>query len=129
MKINNFSVVIASISLPILREVVKIFTSGLFSCSYNKNILLDINLQTYSLLFCPSVFSHFFVIFSSFLSIFSLAIVFILLDDRRTSLLMIILSFFFLFMDILTFFYGRISYLFLLPFLPFMFSTFMKVEK
>jgi len=128
MRVSSLSVAIASISLPLVREVVKIFTSGLFSCSYNKNILLDSSLQTYSLLLCPSTISHFFVVFLSSLSTISLSMIFLLLDDRRISLLMLIFSFFLLFIDILTFFYGRISYLFLLPFLPFMFSTFMIVK-
>ena len=128
MKVSSLSVVIVSISLPLVKEAVKIFTSGIFSCSYNKTILLDSSLQTYSLLLCPSTISHFFVVFLSFISTISLSMIFLLLDDRRISLLMLIFAFFLLFIDILTFFYGRISYLFLLPFLPFMFSTFMIVK-
>jgi hypothetical protein len=57
---------------------------------------------------------------------FSVSFAFLLLGDRRMSSLLLILSFFFLFTDILLFFYRKISYIFLLPFLPFMLSTFMK---
>jgi hypothetical protein len=126
MKVNNLAVVISSLSLPLIKEAVKVFSSSIFSCSYNKNIILDASLQTYSLLMCPSSISYFFVVFLSFLAMFSVSIAFLLLEDRRMSSLMLILSFFFLFTDILLFFYGKISYLFLLPFLPFMLSTFMK---
>ena len=126
MKLNNLSVVIASLSFPLIKEAVKVFSSSIFSCSYNKNIILDASLQTYSLLMCSSPLSYFCVVFLSFLAMFSVSIVFLLLEDRRMSSLMLILSFFFLFTDILLFFYGRISYVFLLPFLPLMLSTFMK---
>jgi hypothetical protein len=126
MKVNNLSVVVASLSFPLIKEAVKVFSSSIFSCSYNKNIILDASLQTYSLLICTSPLSYFFVVFLSFLAMFSVSITFLLLEDRRMSSLMLILSFFFLFTDILLFFYGRISYVFLLPFLPLMLSTFMK---
>jgi hypothetical protein len=126
MKVNNLAVVIASLSFPLIKEAVKVFSSNIFSCSYTKNIILDAHLQTYSLLMCSSSISYFCVVFLSFIAMFSVSITFLLLEDRRMSSLMLILSFFFLFTDILLFFYGKISYVFLLPFLPFMLSTFMK---
>jgi hypothetical protein len=128
MKINNLAVVIASLSLPLIKEATKVFASNIFACFYNKNIILDANLQTYSLLMCASPLSYFFVVILSFLAMLGISIVFLLLEDRRISSLMLMLSFFFLFVDILLFFYGKISYLFLLPFLPFMLSTFLKIE-
>jgi hypothetical protein len=128
MKVNNLAVVITSFSLPLIREATKVFASNIFACSYNKNIILDGSFQTYSLLMCVSPLSYFFVVILSFIAMFSVSIVFLLLEDRRMSSLMLIFSFFFLFVDILLFFYGRISYLFLLPFLPFMLSTFLKIE-
>jgi hypothetical protein len=128
MKINNLAVVIASLSLPLIKEATKVFASNIFACFYNKNIILDANLQTYSLLMCASPLSYFFVVILSFLAMFSVSIVFLLLEDRRMSSLMLMLSFFFLFVDVLLFFLGKISYLFLLPFLPFMLSTFLKIE-
>jgi len=126
MKVNNLAVVITSLSLPLIREATKVFASNIFACSYNKNIILDATLRTYSLLMCVSPFSYFSVAILSFLAMFGISIAFLLLEDRRISSLVLIISFFFLFVDILLFFYGKISYLFLLPFLPFMLSTFMK---
>jgi hypothetical protein len=128
MKVNNLTVVITSLSLPLIREAIKVFASTIFACSYNKNIILDANLQTYHLLMCASPLSYFFVVILSFLAMFSISVVFLLLEDRRMSSLMLMFSFFFLLIDVLLFFDGKISYLFLLPFLPFMLSTFMKAE-
>jgi len=128
MRVNSFLVVIVLLSLLFVKESTKVFASNIFDCSYNKNIILDSNLQTYSLLICTSKHSHIFITFISFISMLSFSLLFLLLDDRRMSTSLLMLSFFFLFVDILLFFYGRISYLFLIPFLPFMLSTFMKVK-
>lgn len=128
MKISNFTVVISLFSLPFIKELVKALASSIFACSYNKNIILDSSLQTYSLLLCTSPLSHLSLLFFSFLATLGISFTFLLLEDRRLSSFMLILSFFLFFVDVLTFFYGRISYLFLFPFLPFMLSTFMKTE-
>jgi len=128
MKVNNLTVVISLFSLPIIREAIKVFASSFFACSYNKNILLNASLQTYSLLLCSTSLPYFFIISLSFLATLSLSFIFLLMGDRKISSSILILSFFFLFLDILILFYGRISYLFLLPFLPFMLSTIAKAE-
>jgi len=128
MKYSNFTVVISLFSLPFIKELVKALASSIFACSYNKNIILDSSLQTYSLLLCTSPLSHLSLLFFSFLATLGISFTFLLLEDRRLSSFMLILSFFLFFVDVLTFFYGRISYLFLFPFLPFMLSTFMKTE-
>ena len=128
MNVNNLTVVISLFSLPIIREAVKVFSSSFFACSYNKNVLLDASFQTYSLLMCSTSLPHFFVVAISFLTTLCLSLIFLIMGDRKTGSLILVFSFFFLFVDILLLFYGKISYLFLLPFLPFMLSTIAKTE-
>ncbi len=124
MKVSNFIILLLLPSFFVLREIIKVSSSQILPCSYNKTILLDSKFFYSSLFACPSPISYFSSSLLVFLSFLSISLFFYLLEDKRISFLAIIFSFFFLVLDVLLYYYQSVSFLALLFLFPFFFLTF-----
>lgn len=109
-RISYFTVVIILLSLIVIREGIKSQFSGLFGCEYGKNILLDSNFYTSSMMVCSEM--NYFGL-SVFLALFliTLSLLFFILEDYRTFRTIFMASFSFLLIDIISFHYTNVNYL------------------
>lgn len=116
-RISYLTVAILLLSLVVLREGIRSWTSENLGCSYGKNILLDSNFNFIPSLKCGEK-SYFVIVFMTFFAVFFVSYLFRLLGERAIFSLFFSTAFLFLILDILTYYYQSVNYVSLLILFP-----------